>query len=863
MTVSSSASEVSYSGNGATVAFAVPFRYLAEDDLVVTLGGTPLARGVDYSVTAPGASGTVTLTAAPADGAVLTITRETARAQGTALPTQGPFSPRAVEAALDRAVLLAQDEARERLAVAERATSLESRAAAVEGRATSLETRATSLEDTRASYGYVDLAVGQAAYAAGAVASTSAVLATGGTSPRTLADIAADTVMAKNFGVLADGVKDDTDDVQKAIDYALQNKKGRVKLPPGLVRITKPLHLGYGTSFTKIDLEGDGRRYRGESGIGGTAILAEHSNAPAINVQGARQARIAHLSIIGPNFAHVKDNVLGKGALALLDDSVRANWVAPGLHANADSRYAPCAGIAVDAYAGVRPGTSYPDVAYPAWVGATPQWGKALTNVLTMHDVEVAGFVAGLVTHPSGSDGNGDFIGLTDCAITHNVVAISISHTQCRQVQARNVRIDNNFIALSNTQHGQQTGEVDGHFTGCSFDRVEYMLELTTSRSMPCTFVSCYAELLTCIGNVSTNTADNNPLTFVGCHFNFPDGNEKAVPLHYLTSAGAQPVLFQGCRINVPRSFGYVGDVSLDNCEVRITAPGADFGAAVADRLAIDAGRSVFPSIANVAAPVPPRLVVKTRQYASVASSSLNSWLADLHNLHAVRSPNVFENVFNRDFPWPCWAPKRNGWGEDFGGNVGATINRATTPLASVAVSGIDFTVDVGASRAAGSLNEALIGAGDLVYDATTGARFFVASAAGSVLVLRLLNGYKKTGGVFSTTVAMALGAGSLHFICSRVYCLPYPTFGDVTSASNVITNLGRGDSFGTYISAVQVGDFLLSFTSAQEKTGHRKIFNSPAKVTAVDSAARTITLDKNASRTAALAPFNFWLRAP
>jgi hypothetical protein len=82
MTVSSSTARVSYSGNGSTQAFAVPFYFLSSSHLLVTLRSsagveTPQVLGTDYTVTGAGVltGGTVTMTTAPASGATLVIVR--------------------------------------------------------------------------------------------------------------------------------------------------------------------------------------------------------------------------------------------------------------------------------------------------------------------------------------------------------------------------------------------------------------------------------------------------------------------------------------------------------------------------------------------------------------------------------------------------------------------------------------------------------------------------------------------------------------------------------------------------------------------------------------------------------------------
>jgi hypothetical protein len=62
-----------YSATGTQTVFAIPFTYVNTSHLLVTVGGVLKTEGVDYTVSAPGASGTVTFTVAPAAAASVVI----------------------------------------------------------------------------------------------------------------------------------------------------------------------------------------------------------------------------------------------------------------------------------------------------------------------------------------------------------------------------------------------------------------------------------------------------------------------------------------------------------------------------------------------------------------------------------------------------------------------------------------------------------------------------------------------------------------------------------------------------------------------------------------------------------------------
>ena len=128
MTVTSTSSSVTYVGDGVVTAFPTGFRFLEAAHLVVDLDGAPLSEGTDYTVAGAGADagGTVTLLAGPLElGAELRITRTVPLTQLTAFRTQGEFSPRLHEDALDLLTMAVQQLQREFDAALVRIAALE------------------------------------------------------------------------------------------------------------------------------------------------------------------------------------------------------------------------------------------------------------------------------------------------------------------------------------------------------------------------------------------------------------------------------------------------------------------------------------------------------------------------------------------------------------------------------------------------------------------------------------------------------------------------------------------------------------------------------------------------------------------
>ena len=114
MTISSEPVPLSYNGDGATVNFAISWKYFAKSDVRVTHRSaagveTTWALTTDYTLTDADvdAGGTLTAVTAPATGTKITIELDTPNTQSSSIPLGGDFPSDTVEDALDRLTQLA------------------------------------------------------------------------------------------------------------------------------------------------------------------------------------------------------------------------------------------------------------------------------------------------------------------------------------------------------------------------------------------------------------------------------------------------------------------------------------------------------------------------------------------------------------------------------------------------------------------------------------------------------------------------------------------------------------------------------------------------------------------------------------
>ena len=116
MTISTTASRISYNGNGVTTIFAFPYRFLNQGHLVVvsidSLGAeTVKTLTTHYTVSGAGdpAGGSVTMLTAPATGTRLVIYRDTDVTQETDYVSGDPFPAESHETALDKLTMIMQE----------------------------------------------------------------------------------------------------------------------------------------------------------------------------------------------------------------------------------------------------------------------------------------------------------------------------------------------------------------------------------------------------------------------------------------------------------------------------------------------------------------------------------------------------------------------------------------------------------------------------------------------------------------------------------------------------------------------------------------------------------------------------------
>jgi hypothetical protein len=147
---------------------------------------------------------------------------------------------------------------------------------------------------------------------------------------------------------------------------------------------------------------------------------------------------------------------------------------------------------------------------------------------------------------------------------------------------------------------------------------------------------------------------------------------------------------------------------------------------------------------------------------------------------------------------------------------------------------------------------------------------FVVDSVSGGDFIMRQLNNFSGVSQFdYATNGRIQVGTGeqngSWHYICTRIRKNPGLIIGDVTSGSNVITNVkfafsGSGSGLNSDNLKMAVGDYFIHNEINRSNAGG-SLLKSLNLVTAIDTTARTITLTENFNITQEDYPVVFYVK--
>ncbi|MGH6943118.1 MAG: glycosyl hydrolase family 28-related protein [Geminicoccaceae bacterium] len=269
---------IQYSGDGSRTSFAFPFPILGSDDLLVFLNGAP-ATGFAISGLGHPDGGDIIFAEPPAAGSSVTLLRRTESIRETAFVDGGPFRASAINAELDRVMMLIQED-RDGLARALRRQPDEGE---VDFCLPAVAQRANNLlgfdsAGRPAAFGVTELPT--SGDASGLV-----VTPGGATTARALGEHLSSVANVRDFGAKGDGATDDSAAFQAAIAAA----QGRL-VPVYVPASPTPYVLGSSLVLDGIAMIGEEAGSTLKSSLASGAGLELTGNAP----------RLSALRVLGP-----------------------------------------------------------------------------------------------------------------------------------------------------------------------------------------------------------------------------------------------------------------------------------------------------------------------------------------------------------------------------------------------------------------------------------------------------------------------------------------------------------------------------------------------------------------------------------
>ena len=502
---------------------------------------------------------------------------------------------------------------------------------------------------------------------------TGSLKARGATTSRPLSDhVAQGRVDIRDFGAKGNDTDDDTLSIQAAVDYALQNRIGKVYCPPGFIsKISNTIHLGYGTGsqvHSTVVLEGDVATYVDQSSA--FILKAYFKDRPIINIQGGRNSGVRRIRIEGST--PIQTDMQGQ---TLAWRATASNYVPSGA---TDNARAPFCGVCVDGYSGTAPPTPYPRPPYPAFLGAiTGAYGtdqatdRRASSAFFIEDCVIQFSLIGICVHPN-SDGNGDFGNFRGTVIQYEKVAISFGNSQARCNDFRMLNIFGIHTVFDGLQYtAGANGVVSGSFDGVHLNTYYRAFNIAANWNYPLVVTNVYSEVGMRIGDFTAAGS----IKFIGCMFDSSDTN-RFIPNSEIWNepivTNGSGLTFQHCDMIYHRAGAYFqgNDIKFDQCSFRVA--GWETAIAGNELIAMKAFGGVFVDI-DVGNPSPFPLITNSGStYGPLIGCdrpALNTWYGKGsvdYVVHNYDVPNQFSRVHAVSVPAPTYS------GRVLSSNVGA-----------------------------------------------------------------------------------------------------------------------------------------------------------------------------------------------
>lgn len=345
-------------------------------------------------------------------------------------------------------------------------------------------------------------------------------------------------VDVRAFGAVGDGTTDDTAAIQAAIDNitaGVVGDVGTLLMAPGRYKISTTLQV-YNSRLGKdsyCSIRIVSLTFPYADALQSTTIEPTFADKPAIAITRGAAIEISGISFVGKN----------TWATTYPSDNLSTYMTSSNFAVNSsrDTRYSPYCAIAVDPFqSSVPPDGGYPDLT--SWY-TTNNYGSTRIFV---NNCYIYGFVVGIAISPAQSTQNAEDIHIDQVHFRDVKYAVSSGQSQTRANKMTRCTIQNFYIGVVGSIHGNQTGNVPS-IRGLLASQGLYIVAAHLGYG-PFSADDIFAENIWGPGLIFNSTAGGFPARWSNCHFIiWFDDAEGAIVEPYMHYYGSQGDSFSGC----------------------------------------------------------------------------------------------------------------------------------------------------------------------------------------------------------------------------------------------------------------------------------------------------------------------------
>lgn len=309
------------------------------------------------------------------------------------------------------------------------------------------------------------------------------------------------------YGAKGDNSNDDTDEIQKCIDDAIESSVGFIRFLSGYHLITKGLLVRNGSNTVTLTIEGKSNY----DGAVGTSIVCNHNDNFAIGIQGARLCVIRDLYIAGLGRTY-------NPTITQIISNTKAQWAT---QYGRDDRYSPFSAVVVDPFKTTAPSGG----GYPGFSGQYSN-SHALSSQVVLERVVMRYFVVGSMISPSGANGNGSELTYRNCTFDRCEYGLALGNTQSRSIEVINCFFASNAACMDGLTFGGQQAPVP-NVIGGQFGQCKDIFRFGAGQG-DFKITSIYSESVYRLGRFTGNNGATINLT--NCEIKFATSTETGLP---------------------------------------------------------------------------------------------------------------------------------------------------------------------------------------------------------------------------------------------------------------------------------------------------------------------------------------------